>query len=82
MAHFADDDRLGEAHAMVALVSQGLAMQTEVAAAFAGLAAALHYLLNLVPILGKGWAFVISMVIAALIGAAAMTWLEKRRTPS
>lgn len=34
IAHYASDDRMGEAHAMVALVSQGLARQVEVAAAF------------------------------------------------
>jgi transposase len=34
LAHFALDDRIGEAHAMVALVSQGHALQTEVAEAF------------------------------------------------
>ncbi len=80
-------ERLGSAMgvALYALFAALLLPQVKkkmVTAAFAGLAAALHYLLNLVPILGKGWAFVISMVIAALIGAAAMTWLEKRRTPS
>jgi transposase len=34
LAHYAIGDRMGEAHAMVALVSQSLATQTEVAAAF------------------------------------------------
>jgi len=35
MLHFAQDDRMGEAHAMVTLVDQGWADQREVAAAFA-----------------------------------------------
>ncbi|MBW2736702.1 MAG: helix-turn-helix domain-containing protein [Deltaproteobacteria bacterium] len=34
LAHYASDDAMGRAHAMVLLVSQGLARQTEVAAAF------------------------------------------------
>lgn len=34
VAHYAAGDRLGEAHAMVSLVDQGLALQTEVARAF------------------------------------------------
>jgi len=34
LAHFAAGDRMGEAHAMVGLVEQGWAKQTEVAAAF------------------------------------------------
>lgn len=34
LAHFTEADRMGEAHAMVSLVDQGWARQTEVAAAF------------------------------------------------
>lgn len=34
IAHFTESDRMAEAHAMVALVSQGLALQTQVARAF------------------------------------------------
>ena len=34
IAHFTEGDRMAEAHAMVALVSQGLALQTQIARAF------------------------------------------------
>ena len=34
LAHYAAGDRMGEAHAMICLVDQGFALQTEVAAAF------------------------------------------------
>ena len=34
LAHYETNDRAGEAHAMVSLVDQGLALQTEVARAF------------------------------------------------
>jgi 4-azaleucine resistance transporter AzlC len=77
-------ERLGSAMgvALYALFAALLLPQVKkkmVTAAFAGIAAVLHYLLNLLPILGKGWAFIISMVVAAAIGALVLMAIERKK---
>lgn len=80
-------ERLGSAMgvALYALFAALLLPQVKrnvVTLGFAGLAAVLHYLFNQLPVVGKGWSFVISMIAAALVGAGVLTWIDKKRVPS